>query len=338
MTAVNVRTGKEYWRYEPQDPGAPVDTLGVSERTVVAGYADGRLVGIDLRTGKPLWRADIRHDNNYRVVTLVGGQVVTGAPGAVRAFDERDGRSLWTAKTPKFCPEAIVYVVYVLPDHLSVASVYCMPDVRRDECHLRLGIDNRTGKVLWQQRTEDFKLTVRGDEHTLVAPDPDTPDTDRYNIQLLDVNRQGISPRAALSFGEWDAVASGGGIVLSATGPIDQSEEDHDTLLRAYGTRDGHLAWQLRAPAGQEYGLPEIADGRLYVVRQPFLTDTDTGRRIRADLLVLEAGTGRLLHTLRLPAMTVPDDDRELDVIDIADGAVSISWGDGEGDVLFATD
>jgi hypothetical protein len=36
--------------------------------------------------------------------------------------------------------------------------------------------------------------------------------------------------------------------------------------------------------------------------------------------------------------MTVPDDDRELDVIDIADGAVSISWGDGEGDVLFATD
>jgi hypothetical protein len=136
----------------------------------------------------------------------------------------------------------------------------------------------------------------------------------------------------------WDAVAAGGGVVLSAIDPEDRSEEVHNTLLRAYGARDGHLAWQLRAPTSQEYGCPDIADGRVYVVRQPFLTGPDTGHRIRADLLVLDLATGRLLHTLPLPAVTVPDEERELDVRDVADGAVSIGWRDDDGGVLIATD
>ncbi|WP_369249194.1 PQQ-binding-like beta-propeller repeat protein [Streptomyces sp. R41] len=337
VTAVNLRTGKEYWRYERRDSNAVVCSFEVSERTIVTGFDDGRLVGIDLRTGKPLWRVEIRHDPGYRSAELAGGQAVTEAPGAVRAFDERDGRSLWTVKTPESCPEVLVFTVYALPDHLSVVPVICnASSLDRDEYNLLLGVDNRTGKVLWQQRTADPKLTVRGDGHTLVAPDPDRPPT----IQLLDVNRQGISPRATFCPDAWDAVASGGGTVLSATDPKDRSE-DHDTLLRAYDTRHGHLAWQLRAPTGREYGIPKIADGRVYVVRQPFLAEADAGRRIRADLLILDAGTGRLLHTLRLPTITVPDDYDyfvKLDVRDIADGAVSIGWRDDEGDLLIATD
>ncbi|MFD9459323.1 hypothetical protein [Streptomyces sp. NPDC060027] len=97
----------------------------------------------------------------------------------------------------------------------------------------------------------------------------------------------------------------------------------------------------MRAPAGQEYGLPEIADGRAYVVRQPFLTDADTGRRVHADLLVLDADTGRPLHTLRLPSMTAPDESGyfgRLDVLDTADGTVSIGWRDGGEPLLIATD
>ncbi|GGN95306.1 hypothetical protein GCM10011579_095740 [Streptomyces albiflavescens] len=135
-------------------------------------------------------------------------------------------------------------------------------------------------------------------------------------------------------------VGAGSGTVLAGADPNDGSG-DHDTALHAYGTRDGRSSWQLRAPAGQEYGFPKIADGRVYVVRQPFLTEGDTGRRIHADLLVLDADTGRLLHTLRLPSMTAPDDYDyfvKLDIVDVADGAVSIGWRDGEGDLLIATD
>ncbi|WP_327429498.1 outer membrane protein assembly factor BamB family protein [Streptomyces sp. NBC_01236] len=336
VTAVNLRTGKEYWRYERRDANEVVWEFKVSERTVVVGHDDGRLVGIDLRTGKLLWRVEIR-DDDYRSVELAGGQVVTGAPGAVRAFDERDGRSLWTVKMSESCPEVLVYSVHALPDHLSAVHVMCnVSSVDRDEYELLLGVDNRTGKVLWRQRTVDPKLTVWGDGHTLVAPDPDRPRT----IQLLDVNRQGISPRATLPLDGWDVVAGGSGIVLSGTDPKEGSEDD-DTLLQAYDTRDGQPSWQLRAPTGQEYGFPEVADGRVYVVRQPFLTEADEGRRIHADLLILDADTGHLLHTLRLPAMTAPDDSDyfgKLDILDTADGAVSIGWRDGWGDLLIATD
>ncbi|WP_329580906.1 outer membrane protein assembly factor BamB family protein [Streptomyces sp. NBC_01361] len=335
VAAMNVRTGKEYWRYERPDSEPGVDTFDVSERTVVAAFGDGRLMGVDLRTGKPLWHVDIQHAEGFRTTALVGGQALTEAPGAVRAFAERDGRSLWTAKTPKSCPGVLVITAYALPGHLSVVPLICnltSPD--RGVYNLLLGIDNRTGRVLWQQHTAAPGLMVRGGEHTLVIPDEDNPPA----IQLLDVNRRGATARALAQADAWDAVAGGGGIILSAIDPDERSVEYHDTLLRAYGTRDGHLAWQLRAPAGQEYGFPEIADGQVYVVRQPFLKGKDTGRRIRADLLVLDLSTGRLLHTLRLPAMTVPDESRGLDVRDIGDGAVSIGWRDDEGGVLIATD
>lgn len=336
VAGVNVRTGKEYWRYERPDSEAGVHTFDVSERTVVAAFGDGRLLGVDLRTGKPLWHVDIQHAEGHRTTAIADGQALTEAPGAVRAFAERDGRSLWTAKTPTSCPDGLMITAYALPGHLSVVPLACnVTNPARDTYNLLLGIDNRTGEVLWQRRTAAPGLMVRGDEHTLVIPDSDqSPPV----IQLLDVNRRGATARALKAADAWDAVAAGSGVLLSTINPDDRSEEDHDTLLRAYGTRDGHLAWQLRAPAGQEYGFPEIADGRVYVIRQPFLTGKDTRRRIRADLLVLDSGTGRLLHTLRLPAMTVPDESKQLDVRDIGDGAVSIGWRDDEGGVLIATD
>ncbi|MHB9847665.1 PQQ-binding-like beta-propeller repeat protein [Streptomyces krungchingensis] len=336
VRAVNLATGKEYWRYERRDGNDVSWGFEVSERTVVVGHADGRLVGIDLRTGRLLWRVEIGEDG-YRSVELAGHQVVTGAPGAVRAFDERDGHSLWTVKTPQSCPEVLVHSVHALPDHLSAVHVMCnVTSLKLDEHHLLLGVDNRTGKVLWQQRTVDPKKTAWSDGHILVAPDPERTQT----IHSLDANRQGISPRATFPLEGWDVIAAGSGTVLAGTDPNDGSA-DHDTLLHAYNTLDGRSFWQVRASAGQEYGLAKIADGRVYVVRQPFLTETDTGRRIHADLLVLDAGTGRLLHTLRLPSMTVPDDYDyfvKLDILHIADGAVSIGWRDGEGDLLIATD
>ncbi|WP_369254778.1 PQQ-binding-like beta-propeller repeat protein [Streptomyces sp. R35] len=339
MAAVNLLTGKEYWRYERRDTNdSAVWSFGESERTVVARFTDGKLVAIDLRTGKLLWHAEIQAGDHHRSVELVGGRAVTEDPGAVRAFDERDGRSLWTVNTSESCPEVFLHSVHALPDHLSAVHVLCnaSSDDDRDRYGLLLGVDNRTGKVLWRQRTVDPELTVWGDGHTLVAPDPDRPQT----IQLLDMNRRGMCPGAALPLEEGDAVAGGSGTVLSGTDPKEGSE-DHDTLLHAYDTRDGQPSWQLRAPTGQEYGLPEIADGRVYVVRQPFLTGADAGRRIRADLLILDADTGRLLHTLRLPAMTAPDDSddfEKLDILDTADGAVSIGWRDSYGDLLIATD
>ncbi|MEV2195179.1 PQQ-binding-like beta-propeller repeat protein [Streptomyces phaeochromogenes] len=102
------------------------------------------------------------------------------------------------------------------------------------------------------------------------------------------------------------------------------------TVMIAYDTEDGRLAWRLKAPAGQEYGSGVIADGRVYLVRQPLLTEADATRRVRdSEMLVLDADTGHALHTLRLPAMTAPDDDvyfMKLDVHQVTDRALSLSW------------
>ncbi len=340
VRAVNLRTGKEYWRYERGDKDSIGKEFAVSERTVVIAYWDSRLVGVDLRTGHPLWHVKIRHGkDDYRNVRLVGGQVITEAPGAVRAFAERDGRALWTAKMPKSCPDVFVQTVYALPDHLSVIPVFCTGISRdSDGYYPLLGVDNRTGKILWQQHSVDETLMVKGDEHTLVVPVTDAGNTP--TVQLLDMSRHGTTVRARISTKVWDAVAAGGGAVLSGTDP--KGSKDHDTLLSAYHTQGGHFAWQLRAPAGQEYGFPKIADGRVYVVRQALLTLADSGARISADLLVLDASTGRLLHTLHLPAVTAPDgyendSGLKLDVREIADGAVSIGWREDSGGDLIVT-
>ncbi|MFE2534484.1 PQQ-binding-like beta-propeller repeat protein [Streptomyces sp. NPDC059371] len=339
IAATNVRTGKEYWHYERHDvDDALVWQFGASERTVVARFTDGKLVALDLRTGELLWHAEIQAGDRGRNVKIAGGQAVTEDPDAVRAFDERDGRNLWTAKTPKWCPEVFLNSVHTLPDHLSAIQVLCNGSGRYgpDDIGLLLGVDNRTGKVLWQQRTVDPELTVWGDGRTLAAPDSDH----RQTVQVLDMNRQRISARAAFPSDKGDAVAVGSGTVLSGTDPKHRPGR-HDTLLRAFDIANGQPSWRLRAPSGQEYGLPKIAEGRVYVVRQPYLTEADTGIWFQGELLVLDADTGRLLHTLRLPAQTVGNGSVEYKrfvIGDIADGAVSIGWGYDDRDLLIATD
>lgn len=333
VQAVNLRTGKVYWRYE-RGGDEQVLQLAVTERTVVIGYWShgAELVGVDLRQGRPLWRANVWNKHGAQLMRLEDGQVVVPvSAGTLGAFGERDGRRLWTVKVPGSCPDLHVTTVYVLPRHLSAVHLECGTG-NDEESGLVLGIDNQTGDVLWHQETEGPGSLVRAGAHELIAPDPDSPAT----VRVLDVNRQGISTRATFSPDSWEPVASGSGIAVSATDSRSQDDDhDHDDLLRAYDARNGHLAWRLSAPHGQVYGLPAVADGRMYVVRQPSSADVDD--RVQADLLVLDAKTGHLLHTthLRLPAGTRLDGG-DLTVDSVADGAVIISRQHRE--LLIATD
>jgi outer membrane protein assembly factor BamB len=340
VQAVYLRTGKEYWRYERRDGGRGLTAFAVTQRTVAIWYPDGRLVGIDLRTGKPRWHTESRHDKGYQSVNLVGGLIVTDADGHVRAFSEHDGRHVWTLKAPAHCDGMLLRLrVHDQPDQLSVGEIVCnRVEVGEDEYALLLGIDNRTGEVLWKRRTAGlWSQFFRGDEDTLVGALQSADG--RSPVRLLDVNREGVRPRAELAATDWNPVASGDGIVLSSADP-ENPDADHDTTLDAYDARDGHRAWRLRAPSGLQFGSAGVADGRVYVVRHPVFTDADHGRRIRGELLVLDADSGRLLHTLRLPAMTVPEygDSAVLDVREVVDGAVTIWWRDTDSDLLVVTD
>jgi PQQ-dependent dehydrogenase (methanol/ethanol family) len=114
--AVDARTGKEKWRWDPEvnrDAVRPKLCCGVVSRgialydgKIIAPSLDGRLWGLDAETGKPVWESRIAYSQDNYTVTMAPriakGKVIIGVAGAeypVRgffaAFDAATGKPAW---------------------------------------------------------------------------------------------------------------------------------------------------------------------------------------------------------------------------------------------------
>jgi quinohemoprotein ethanol dehydrogenase len=115
--AVDARSGKEIWRYDPQVvPGNVLLCCGVISRgialyegKVIVPVVDGRLVALDAATGKVLWSVvAIPKENpeNYSLTMaprVYKGKILIGTAGAefapfrgyLAAFDVNNGKELW---------------------------------------------------------------------------------------------------------------------------------------------------------------------------------------------------------------------------------------------------
>jgi quinohemoprotein ethanol dehydrogenase len=114
--AVDARTGKERWRWDPevnQDKLRPKICCGVVNRGValfegliIAPVIDGRLNALDAQTGKPVWEARVEYAQHDYTITMAPriakGKVIIGVSGSelpVRgffdAFDAATGRHAW---------------------------------------------------------------------------------------------------------------------------------------------------------------------------------------------------------------------------------------------------
>lgn len=114
--AVDARTGKEKWRWDPevnQDKTRPYVCCGVVNRgialyqnLVIAPIIDGRLVALDVSTGHPVWESRISYSNEGYTVTMAPriakGKVIIGVAGSelpIRgffdAYDARTGARAW---------------------------------------------------------------------------------------------------------------------------------------------------------------------------------------------------------------------------------------------------
>jgi quinohemoprotein ethanol dehydrogenase len=114
--AIDVRTGKRLWVYDPKVPRAigykgccDVVNRGVAvhKGKVFVGAYDGRLIAIDAATGKQVWETDtvIDHSRSYTItgaprafkgnVVIGNGGAEYGVRGYVTAYDAETGSQKW---------------------------------------------------------------------------------------------------------------------------------------------------------------------------------------------------------------------------------------------------
>ncbi len=114
--AVDARTGKEKWRWNPevnQTAVRPKICCGVVNRglaiyqgKIIAPVIDGRLQALDAETGKPVWEARVAYpQDNYSITMaprIAKGKVIVGVSGSeypVRgmfaAYDANTGQFAW---------------------------------------------------------------------------------------------------------------------------------------------------------------------------------------------------------------------------------------------------
>src|SRR2546430_5291229 len=114
--AVDARTGKERWRWDPevnQTAVRPKICCGVVNRgiaiyqgKIIAPVIDGRLEALDAETGKPVWEARVAFPQDSYTITMAPriakGKVIIGVSGAAfpvrgffAAYDANSGQFAW---------------------------------------------------------------------------------------------------------------------------------------------------------------------------------------------------------------------------------------------------
>jgi len=120
LRAIDAASGKVLWLYDPKVPEAAGRKLrtawgsrGIAwwDGKVYTGTADGRLIAVDAKTGRPVWSVMTVHRDDVRYISgaprVFDGKVIIGHGGAdfgplrgyVTTYDAQTGRQLWRFHT-----------------------------------------------------------------------------------------------------------------------------------------------------------------------------------------------------------------------------------------------
>lgn len=158
LFGLNSETGVEVWNYDRRVPSltlrgnaAPV----IDEDIVLAGFDNGRLVALDLRTGKPLWdnplaipsgRSDLERMVDVDAEPIVRGTTayVSSFHGGVSAISVIDGQIEWSREISSYAElsegEGNIYVT--------------------DENSSVWALDRETGASVWKQDGLDYRFAT----------------------------------------------------------------------------------------------------------------------------------------------------------------------------------
>lgn len=149
ITSLNAEDGEKQWVYERTVPAltlrgtsAPV----ISDNTVICGFDSGRLVGLELNTGKLLWEAKITIprggselerivDIDSQPVVKDGFVYVTTYQGNVAALDIVSGEVIWRREISSYAGLAVEGGSVFVTDSDSVIWA----------------LDKYSGASIWQQ-------------------------------------------------------------------------------------------------------------------------------------------------------------------------------------------
>jgi PQQ-dependent dehydrogenase (methanol/ethanol family) len=114
--AVDARTHKEKWRWDPEVNQAAVRAkiccgvvhrgIAIYDGKIIAPAIDGRLFALDEETGKPVWEARVAYPQDNYTITIAPriakGKAIVGVSGAdypvrgfIAAFDAKTGAQAW---------------------------------------------------------------------------------------------------------------------------------------------------------------------------------------------------------------------------------------------------
>ncbi|MEE8387994.1 MAG: outer membrane protein assembly factor BamB [Acidiferrobacterales bacterium] len=141
--------GSELWKFHRTVPA--LSLRGTSRPNLqggiaVTGFANGTMVGLDLKTGRPRWDIVVSRPTGRteleRIVDVDGSPVIAGFrlfaasfQGRLIALDLRSGRLLWTQKMSTYVPVAV--------DNSRIYVVTAEGVV--------IALDQRTGAEQWRQ-------------------------------------------------------------------------------------------------------------------------------------------------------------------------------------------
>jgi len=149
LTGLAAADGKRLWRYERTEP--PLSLYGTARPVIVddavlTGFASGKIVAVQIRTGKLLWelpvaepqgRNEVERLVDVDVSPVVVRNVLYAASyqGKIIALDAQTGRLLWSRDVSTYSGmDADAKNIYLTDDHGNV-----------------LAFDQRTGASVWKQ-------------------------------------------------------------------------------------------------------------------------------------------------------------------------------------------
>jgi len=151
--ALDRTTGKEIWAYHT--PGEGMPTPLYKDGFVYEGTGDGHIYKLAADTGTLQWKADITSFDSMSSLVEGAGYIFAGAtdPNYFYALDEKSGSIAWKMSIPGMVATGIgdctpAYQSGIVVQEVTISS----GDAAKPVANVLLGLDAKTGKIIWQKR------------------------------------------------------------------------------------------------------------------------------------------------------------------------------------------